>query len=143
MKRETISSILLLFLAAGALWATYCILEPFLWPILTALVLAIAFHPLFVSLGRYFGSNSRAALATVMLLIVAVVVPLTAVTSILTQEIYSLVETVSKHSQQSGGFALLVESWMDRAVALASPVVQISVPRMRKFTWPMRFKKRD
>jgi len=42
MKRETISSILLLFLAAGALWATYCILEPFLWPILTALVLAIS-----------------------------------------------------------------------------------------------------
>ena len=75
MKRETISSILVLFLAAGALWATYCILEPFLWPILTAVVLAIAFHPLFTNLRRFCGSNSRAALATVVLLIVAVSYP--------------------------------------------------------------------
>ena len=126
MKRDTVSSILLLFLAACALWATYCILEPFLWPILTAVVLAIAFHPLFTYLRRFCGSNSRAALATVVLLIVAVVVPLTAIATVLTQEIYGLVETVSKQSQQSGSFALLLESWMDRAVALASPVVQIS-----------------
>lgn len=126
MKREAISSILLLFLAAGALWATYYILEPFLWPILTAVVLAIAFHPLFAGLRRYFGSDSRAALATVVLLIVAVVVPLTAIATVLTQEIHTLVGTVTKQSQQSGGFALLVESWMDRAVALASPVIQVS-----------------
>src|SRR6266568_2719399 len=100
MKRETLSSFLLLFLAAGALWATYCILRPFLWPILTAVVLAIAFHPLF-----------------------AVVVPLTAIGTILTQELHGLVETIGKQSQASGGFAMLLQSWLDRGLALIAPVV--------------------
>ncbi|HVO98380.1 MAG TPA: AI-2E family transporter [Bryobacteraceae bacterium] len=125
MRRETVSTILLICLTAGALWATYCLLEPFLWPFLTSVVLAIAFHPLFTRLRRFFKTDSRAALATLLLALFALIVPLAVIAVTLTQELYGLVETIGKQSQTSGGFAVLTQSWLNHAAALAGRVVHI------------------
>jgi predicted PurR-regulated permease PerM len=131
MNRKTISTLSLLCLVALAVWATYLIMAPFLWPILTAVVFSIAFYPLYARLYGWLKKPGRAALFTVLLVMVAVIAPLTVIAVILADDIYFLVDTINQKSQQTGGFTPFLQCWLDRAAAFAAPVVRLPAADVR------------
>ena len=54
----------LLLMTGAGLYVTFIIAKPFLWPIVTAALLAVAIQPLFTKLLRYARNRSAAALVS-------------------------------------------------------------------------------
>ncbi len=131
MARSQASLLLLVALSALFVWATYLVIEPFVWPIFTAGILAIAFYPLYC---RFEGRMRRpwvAALTTVLLIVAVVLAPITAIAVRLTADLQRLIVIVNERSQESGGFLLMVQSWVDEAARFAAPVLHLPAADVR------------
>ena len=123
-KRLTIA--LLAALAVLALVLCYFIVQPFFGQVMTAIVLAIAFFPLHVRVAKRIRSPLAAALVSVLIIIAAVLLPVTLITLTAVKELGALVDSMRQLSAQSGGLTAYVTGQIDRLAAWVGQYVSIS-----------------
>ncbi len=107
---------------------------PFLKPITFAVVLAVAFEPLYERLLRLLGSSWMAAVAATLLIVVLVLTPLAVVAVNVIQEAGAVYQAMARHTQEQGGwaawFAELIEQpvrWTAQKTGLAAPDVKAAL----------------
>src|SRR5512138_1249422 len=94
----------LLLLTTAVLYLTFLIARPFLIPIVTATLLAVAVYPLFAYVLRFVRNrNSAALLATVMVLL-ALIGPIVIMVNTLANETTALYAWLNEQSSEGGGW---------------------------------------
>lgn len=97
--------IALLLLASVAVWFIYVLMKPFMGPIFLAVVLAIAANPLYVRVTRRVHSTGLAALATMTILMIVVLLPLWLLGVTIAREAREAYAELAKQSAQGGGWS--------------------------------------
>jgi predicted PurR-regulated permease PerM len=90
MVKKRATTIFLLSLTAIALYFCYLIAKPFLKPAVLAGVIAVIFYPLHSRIRTLFRNLHTAALVSTVLVILAIVVPASALGGAFTRELSSL-----------------------------------------------------
>jgi predicted PurR-regulated permease PerM len=116
-KEKRLSLVFLLLLTAATLYLSFVIAWPFLTPIITATLLAIAAYPLFARVTRHIGNRGLAALLTTLLVLIALVVPTVLIVNKLAHEIAELYGWLNERQSMEGGWRQYVGSLIDRPLA--------------------------
>jgi predicted PurR-regulated permease PerM len=106
--------IFLWVLLAALLAFCYRLAEPFLWPLLVALMLAVALYPLHAWVLRLVKKPGRAALLSTLLTILIVAAPVAGVVTAVTNEAAGLYDSLSRKSQESGGWEPFLRHLVER-----------------------------
>ncbi len=116
----------LLVLAALALYLSYIVLEPFLQPVMVAVVLAVSFHPLHRWLEERIGRPGLAAAFSLLIVVAMVLAPVSIMATAVGRELAWLTNILSKQSLEGGGLRNLAGDWLEAAAAWLSQYVDIS-----------------
>lgn len=116
----------LLVLAAIALYLSYIVLEPFLQPVMVAVVLAVSFYPLHRWLERRIRRPGLAAAVSLLIVVAVVLTPVSIMATAVGRELAWLTGILSKHSIESGGLKNLAGDWVDSAITWVSQYVDVS-----------------
>jgi predicted PurR-regulated permease PerM len=114
---KRLSLLMLLLLAAVTVYLTFVIARPFLTPIVTAALLAIAIYPLFTRLCRYIRNRSGAALVTTLLVLIAIILPGVLIVNKLADEIRVLYGWLNEKQSLEGG-------WREYAGSVVDPLLE-------------------
>jgi predicted PurR-regulated permease PerM len=110
-------SLLFLVLFTGAtVYLSFLIAWPFITPIVTATLLAIAIYPLFVRLTRYVRNRNGAALLATLLVLIAILLPSVLIVNKLAHETRELYGWLNEKKSLEGG-------WREYAGSLADPAL--------------------
>ena len=104
LKRKATLVFLVVATLAG-LCLCYVIARPFIEPIVFAAVMAIVFYPLHARIERRLRRPNLAALASTLLVLLMVVVPLIGLGSAVTRELTQAYQWLSEKSAEGGGWA--------------------------------------
>jgi predicted PurR-regulated permease PerM len=96
-------TIVLVILTALMLYLSYLLVEPFLSPILFAILMAIAFHPLHAFSNRLIRNRSAAAIASTLVTVLLTAVPLLFLALALSGEISGLYQSATAKTAAQGG----------------------------------------
>jgi predicted PurR-regulated permease PerM len=105
MYKKRITIIFLLTLTAFALYLCYLLFQPFLIPLLSALVIAIVFFPVHARMHMVFRKPSLAALMSTMLVMLIIILPGIMIFAAVTKEVSGLVALIDAKSTESGGLS--------------------------------------
>ncbi len=123
-RRSTL--IFLLALAAVSLFLCYLLFEPFIFPLISATVIAIVFYPMHTRVQRRIGKPSVAALVTTLLVILTFVVPMALVLFGVKREVTTLYALLDQKSSESGGFSAFLSGVLERPMQLIGRYVDLS-----------------
>ncbi len=126
MTKKTIGLIFLVSLAAIALYLSYKIAEPFLKPILFALVLAIAFHPVHIRVHKRIRNANLAALVSTLLVILVIIIPAILIGLAITRELTETYKSLSERSIEEGGWTPFLLHALERPLAWVGKFVDLS-----------------
>jgi len=101
---KRLSLLFLVLVTAATLYLTFVIARPFLTPILTATLLAIAIYPLFLRTSRSIRNRSGAALLTTLLVLIAIVLPTVLIVNRLAHETAALYGWLNEQQSLEGGW---------------------------------------
>lgn len=130
MKDRT-SLAVLLVLAAVSVGLIGVLVAPFFQPISFAVILAIAFQPLFARLGTWIRRPALAATATTLVIVLAVMVPLWILGGVLVQEARGVYSTLAEHSAQEGGWSSYAAQMLEKPVQWAAERTGVPAPNVR------------
>ena len=123
-KRATIiflGSILLICLALAGFIA-----KPFFEALAMAVILAVAFHPLHKRLLSLVRTPNRAALLTVLIIIVAIAIPVTAVLIAASTQALQAAHVITQKSAEQGGFLPFLMKLCETPLRLAGRYFDVS-----------------
>lgn len=123
-KRSTL--IFLLALAAVSLFLSYLLFEPFIFPLLSATVLAIVFYPMHARVQRSIRKPSLAAVISTLLVVLIFVVPMALVLFGVKREVTNLYALLDQKSTESGGFSSFLSSVLERPTQFVGRYVDLS-----------------
>ncbi|MEK6302060.1 MAG: AI-2E family transporter [Acidobacteriota bacterium] len=123
-KRSTL--IFLLALTAVSLFLCYLLFEPFVFPLLSATVIAIVFYPVHARVQRRIRKPSLAALITTLLVVLIFVVPAALVLFGMKRELTTLYEILDQKTSESGGFSEFLSASLDRPMQWIGQYVDVS-----------------
>lgn len=123
-RRSTL--IFLVALAAVSLFLCYLLFEPFIFPLISATVIAIVFYPMHARVQRRIGKPSLAALVTTLLVILTFVVPMALVLFGVKREVTTLYALLDQKSSESGGFSAFLSGVLERPIQLIGRYVDLS-----------------
>ena len=126
MTKKTIGMIFLVVLAAISLLFCYLIVAPFLKPIFSALVLAIAFHPIHIRLHKRIRRPNLAALVSTLLVILVMVVPTILIGMAITRELTDAYKSLSERSVEEGGWTPFLLHVLERPLTWVGKFVDLS-----------------
>jgi predicted PurR-regulated permease PerM len=112
-RTKGLSILFLVAITAATVYLSALIARPFLTPILTATLLAIAIYPLFVRLSRHIKNRSVAALLMTLLVLIAIVLPTVLIVNKLADEITALYGWLNEKKSLEGGWREYVGSLVD------------------------------
>lgn len=127
-----LSILFLILLTCVALYLSFIIAEPFITPVLTAGLLAIAMYPLFSWALRYTRNRTLTALLGVILVLLALVVPTILTVNALAQETRELYTWLSQRSSGEGGWNEYLNSILDRPLFWLSERTGMSYAQLRQ-----------
>lgn len=116
-RDKKLSLLFLVLVTAAALYLSFVIAKPFLTPIVTATLLAIAIYPLFLKLNRHIGNGSGAALVATLVVLIAIVLPAVLIVEKLAHETTALYGWLNEKQSMEGG-------WREYAGAVAGPPLE-------------------
>lgn len=126
MSKKRLTIIFLLILTAFALYLCYLLFQPFLTPLLAALVIAIVFFPVHARMQMVFRKPSLAALMSTMLVMLIIILPGIFIFAAMTKEISGLVALIDAKSTESGGLSPYINhliegpmNWLGRYIDLS------------------------
>lgn len=129
-KRKT-SGPALLVLAVILAALIGVLLAPFLKPVSFAVILATAFQPLYARLADWIRRPAAAALATTLVIVVAVIVPLWILGGVLVQEARGVYEGLAAHGAQEGGWSGYAAQLLEGPVQWAAQKTGVPAPNVR------------
>jgi predicted PurR-regulated permease PerM len=129
---KKLSLAVLLALAAVTLYLSFVIARPFLTPILTATLLAVAIYPLFARLARQIRNRSLAALLATILVLLALLFPTVLLVNKLADETTALYGWLNQHLSEEGGWRQALTSIADRPLASVAERTGISQDQLKK-----------
>lgn len=122
MLKPQISELVFFWIMLGIVGAfTFVIMSPYLTPLFLAGVFAILFSPIHrYLLKRTHGNDGRAALFTVLVVLIVVLIPLIFLGTLMFQEVLSIYESLAQGNVFLSG--------IDRSIAMVGEYVQRVVP---------------
>lgn len=126
IARKRITLIFLLSVTALTLYLSYIIFRPFLYPLFSAVVIAIVFFPFHVRMCRLVRNPSIAALLTTILVTLIIVVPAIFIGVAITQEISDMYNLLDQRSDESGGLSPYLMQVLDRPLRWIGQYVDLS-----------------
>src|ERR1051325_1009036 len=98
MTRRRIAILFLLSLTAIALYLCYLIARPFLMPVVSALVLVIAFYPVHGWISKRVRHHNTAALLSTVLVILVIILPAVLIGVAVARELSDMVKALGERS---------------------------------------------
>ncbi|HYI93949.1 MAG TPA: AI-2E family transporter [Bryobacteraceae bacterium] len=112
-RDKKLSLLFLVLVTAVTLYLSFIIARPFLTPILTATLLAIAIYPLFLRLSRSMRNRSGAALLATVLVLIAIVLPTVLIVEKLANETTAVYAWLNEKQSLEGGWREYIGSVVD------------------------------
>jgi predicted PurR-regulated permease PerM len=129
---KRLSLLFLLLLTAAALYLTYVIARPFITPILTAILIAIAIYPLYTRMTRYVRNRAVAALLAVLLVLIAILVPTVLIVNKLAHETTAVYGWINERKAIEGGWSEYIGGLVERPLAWLAERTGTSQEDLRK-----------
>ncbi|MFY9571965.1 MAG: AI-2E family transporter [Blastocatellia bacterium] len=126
MVKKRITIIFLLAMTAVALYFCYLLFQPFLKPLLSAIVIAVIFFPVHVKIQRLVHSPSLAALLTTTIVILLIIVPAIAIVLAIKEEVAHLYALIDQKTTESGGLSPFVSQLIERPMQWIGRFVDLS-----------------
>ena len=126
MERNQLTTTFLLALAAIAIYFCYLIARPFLNPVFLAVMIAIVFQPVHLRIQARVRSRNTAALISIFLVLLLLVVPAVGLGVVLSQEIRGLYVLLDQRSAEQGGWNPYVMHAMERLLNWAGKYIDLS-----------------
>lgn len=129
---KTISLLFLVLLSAVTLYLSYVIARPFLTPILTATLIAIAIYPLHARLRLSIRNRSGAALLATLLVLIAILLPTVLIMNKLAHETADLYGWLNERQAMEGGWREYADTVLERPLAWVSERTGMSRDQLRQ-----------
>jgi predicted PurR-regulated permease PerM len=131
-SEKRLSLLFLLLITAATLYLSWLIARPFLIPIVTATLLAIAIYPLNVRLRRHIRNRSGAALLATLLVLIAIVLPAVLLVNKLAHETTELYGWLNDRQSVEGGWQAYIATTLDPPLRWVSARTGISQEQLRQ-----------
>lgn len=131
-NQKRLSVAFLLLLTAATLYLSFIIARPFLTPLITATLLAIAIHPAFVRFREVARNRTAAALATTLLVLAAIVVPAVSIVNMLAHETGALYAWLNEQQSIEGGWSAYAGSLVDPPLEWVASKTGMSQQQLRQ-----------
>jgi predicted PurR-regulated permease PerM len=131
-RDKRLSLLFLLLLTAATLYLSFIIARPFVTPILTAILIAIAIHPLFVRMSRFVQNRSGAALLATLLVLIAIVLPAVFIVNMLAHETTELYRWLNEQQSMEGGWREYIGTLVDPPLAWVAARTGVSQQQLRQ-----------
>jgi predicted PurR-regulated permease PerM len=105
MVKKRVTLIFLSAITAVALYFSYLLFQPFLKPLLSAIVITVIFFPIHAQIQRRLRSPSIAAMVSTMIVVLLVIVPAVAIILAIKNEVADLYALIDQKSVESGGLS--------------------------------------
>src|SRR4051794_5796986 len=132
LRRKRLSLLFLLLLTAATLYLSFVIAEPFLTPIMTATLLAVAIYPLFRRMSRYLRNPSVAALVGTLLVVIAIVLPAVLLVTKLAHETTALYSWLNERQSVEGGWSQYPGTLVDPPLQWVAERTSLSQQQLRQ-----------
>src|SRR5437762_2595971 len=126
MVRKRVTVTFLLTVTAVSLYFCYLLFQPFLKPLLSAVVIAVVFFPVHERIHRVLHSPSLAALASTIVVILLIIVPAIAIILAIKEEVAGLYTLIDEKSSESGGLSPYVSHLLERPMQWIGRFVDLS-----------------
>src|SRR4026208_2461731 len=100
MVRKRVTVIFLTAMTAVALYFCYLPFQPFLKPLLSAVVIAVVFFPVHERIHKVLRSPSFAALASTIIVLLLIIVPAVAIILAIKEEVAGLYQLIDEKSSE-------------------------------------------
>ncbi len=131
---KKLSIVFLLVLTSVFVYLAWVIARPFLVPIITAALLAIAIFPLFRRLLRLTGNSTASALLTTLLVLVVILVPTVLLINKLAHDIAGLYGWLNEQQSQQGSWSEYFGSLAERPLQWVAERTGVSREQLRTTT---------
>jgi predicted PurR-regulated permease PerM len=128
---KKLSFVFLLLLTAAALYLSFLIARPFLTPIITAMLLAVAVYPLFTHVLHSVRNRSGAALLATMIVLLALLLPTVLIVNRLANETKALYGWLNEKSAERGGWEESLAQLAERPLAWIEDKTGISREQLK------------
>jgi predicted PurR-regulated permease PerM len=132
MTKRRVAILFLLSLTGVALYFCYVIARPFLMPVFSAMVLAIAFYPIHAKLNKRLHNHNAAALLSTVLVILVIIVPAILIGVAVTRELADMYKALNERSLEEGGWTPFLLHLMEKPIAWVGRFVDLSAFDLRK-----------
>jgi len=119
-------------ITAATLYLSFLIAQPFLTPIVTATLLAIAIYPLFLRLAGYFRNRNVAALLATVIVLIAILLPAVLIVNRLSHETTELYGWLNEQQSLEGGWKAYAGSLLDPPLDWIAARTGISQQNLRQ-----------
>src|SRR5262245_8101086 len=116
-RDKRLSLLFLVLLTAATLYLSFLIAQPFVTPILTAILIAIAVYPLFIRLRGFVRNRSGAALLGTLIVLVVIVVPAVSIVNMLAHETTAFYGWLNEQKSIEGGWREYIGKLIDPPLA--------------------------
>jgi predicted PurR-regulated permease PerM len=127
-RDKRLSLLFLVLITAVTLYLSFLIARPFLTPILTAILLAIAIYPMYRPLSLRFRNRSLAALASTLIVLVTILTP----TVLMIQKLADETRELYGFLNEQGGWRQYATHVVDPALMWAAAKTGIPEEQLRK-----------
>jgi predicted PurR-regulated permease PerM len=129
---KRLSLVFLLLITAVTLYLSFAIARPFLTPILTATLLAIASYPMFQRLCKSVKSRTGAALLATLIVLIAILLPAVLIIEKLAHETTDLYAWLNEKKTLEGGWREYASSIVDPPLSWVSSRTGMSQEQLRE-----------
>lgn len=130
-RRKRLSLLFLIAAAIVLLYGAYLILAPFFEPIAAAIILTIAFYPLYDEIQRRMKSPSLASFVCVTLLTLVILLPLSLLGATVVNEARQVFVRFSQTTQDNGGWSSYVDQLTEKPAAWISEKTGMPAPNLK------------
>ena len=130
-KSKLLSRIFLFVLAVLLGMGVFFIMRPFLEVLVASAVVSISLYPAYEAVHRRVRNPSLAALATVLLLLVVILVPVTYLGTTLAGELRDTYHALEQDSRQEGGWPAYLSHYVDRPIQWIAARTGMAAPSLK------------
>lgn len=131
-RDKRLSLLFLVLITAVTLYLSFVIAKPFLTPIVTATLLAIAIYPMYRRLTLSIQNRSGAALVATFLVLIAIVTPTVLIVNKLAHETREVYGWLNEKQAMEGGWREYIGHMTDPAVAWVAERTGMSEEQLRQ-----------
>ncbi len=126
MVKKRVTLIFLLVLAALALIMCFILFNPFIRPLISAIVIAVVFYPVQSRMLRFVRSPSLSALLSTVVVVLVIIIPAILIGVAISREVSHLIDYLQERSSESGGLSPYLQEVLETPLAFVGRYVDLS-----------------